>query len=117
MDKTNLPDMNSEQNDVIIYRSKDGKINVALMTRDGNVWLNQSQIATLFGTSVPNISTHTANILKEKELDANSVIKNYLTTAADGKQYDTLYYSLQMIIAIGFRVRGVRGTQFRQWAT
>ena len=88
MDKTILPDMNSEQNDVIIYRSKDGKINVALMTRDGNVWLNQSQIATLFGTSVPNISMHTANILKEKELDANSVIKNYLTTAADGKQYE-----------------------------
>lgn len=79
----NLQNTNGEQNDVIIYQSKDGKINVALMTRDGNVWLNQLQIATLFGTSVPNISMHIAKILKEGELDANSVIKNYLTTAAD----------------------------------
>lgn len=105
-----------EQNDVIIYHSKDGKINVALMTRDGNVWLNQQQIATLFATSVPNISMHIANVLKERELDVNSVIKNYLTTASDGKSYDVTYYSLQMIIAVGFRVRGMRGTQFRQWA-
>ena len=106
----------TEQNDVIIYHSKDGKINVALMTRDGNVWLSQQQIATLFGTSVPNVNMHISNILKEKELSADSVIKNYLTTASDGKPYDVMYYSLQMIIAIGFRVRGVRGTQFRQWA-
>ena len=105
-----------EQNDFIIYHSKDGKVNVALMTRDGNVWLNQQQIATLFATSVPNICMHITNVLKEGELDANSVIKNYLTTAADGKPYDVMYYSLQMIIAVGFRVRGVRGTQFRQWA-
>lgn len=106
----------NEQNDVIIYHSKDGKINVALMTRDGNVWLSQQQIATLFGTSVPNVNMHISNILKERELSADSVIKNYLTTASDGKPYDVMYYSLQMIIAIGFRVRGVRGTQFRQWA-
>ena len=106
----------TEQNDVIIYHSKDGKINVALMTRDGNVWLSQQQIATLFGTSVPNVNMHISNILKERELSADSVIKNYLTTASDGKPYDVMYYSLQMIIAIGFRVRGVRGTQFRQWA-
>ena len=105
-----------EQNDVVIYHSKDGKISVALMTRDGNVWLNQSQIATLFGTSIPNVNMHIAKILKDGELDSNSVIKNYLTTATDGKPYDVLYYSLQMIIAIGFRVRGIRGTQFRQWA-
>ena len=106
----------TEQNDVIIYHSKDGIINVALMTRDGNVWLSQQQIATLFGTSVPNVNMHISNILKERELSADSVIKNYLTTASDGKPYDVMYYSLQMIIAIGFRVRGVRGTQFRQWA-
>ena len=106
----------TEQNDVIIYHSKDGKINVALMTRDGNVWLSQQQIATLFGTSVPNVNMHISNILKERELSADSVIKNYLTTASDGKPYDVMYYSLQMIISIGFRVRGVRGTQFRQWA-
>lgn len=106
----------TEQNDVIIYHSKDGKINVALMTRDGNVWLSQQQIATLFGTSKQNVGQHISKILNEGELDLNSVVKNYFTTAADGKPYDVMYYSLQMIIAIGFRVRGVRGTQFRQWA-
>lgn len=105
-----------EQNDIIIYHSKDGKVNVALMTRDGNVWLSQQQMATLFATSVPNVSMHISKILKEEELDKNSVIKYFLTTAADGKSYEVAFYSLQMIIAVGFRVRGVRGTQFRQWA-
>ena len=105
-----------EQNDIIIYHSKDGKVNVALMTQDGNVWLSQQQMATLFATSVPNVSMHIAKILKEEELDENSVIKYFLTTAADGKSYEVAFYSLQMIIAVGFRVRGVRGTQFRQWA-
>lgn len=106
----------SEQNDLIMYRSKDGKISVALMTRDGNVWLNRSQIATLFGTSIQNAGQHIANILAENELDSNSVVKYFFTTASDGKEYNVQYYSLQMIIAVGFRVRGIRGTQFRQWA-
>ena len=87
------------------------------MTRDGKVWLNQSQISDLFGTSVPNICYHIANILKEKELDANSVIKDYLITASDGKKYNVICYSLEMILAIGYRVRSIRGVQFRQWAT
>lgn len=87
---------NKEQNGFIIYHSKDGKINVALMTSDGNVWLSQKQIATLFDTSVPNINLHISNILKENELDGNSVIKQYLTTASDGKDYNVAYYSLQM---------------------
>lgn len=80
-------------------------------------WLNQSQISNLFGTSVPNICYHIANILKENELDANSVIKDNLITASDGKTYNVICYSLEMILAIGYRVRGVRGVQFRQWAT
>lgn len=80
-----------EQNDVIIYQSKDGQINVALMTRDGNVWLNQAQIATLFSTSKQNVGQHIANILKECELDVNSVVKNYFTTASDGKSYEYEY--------------------------
>ena len=70
-----------------------------------------------FATSKPNISMHIANILKEKELTEVSVVKNFLTTAADGKNYNVVFYSLEMIIAVGYRVRGVRGTQFRQWAT
>ena len=109
--------MDKEQHDIIIYSTPDGKTNVSLMTRDGKVWLNQSQISDLFGTSVPNICYHIANILKENELDANSVVKNYLITASDGKTYNVLCYSLEMILAIGYRVRSIRGVQFRQWAT
>ena len=107
----------NEQNDIIIYRSKDGKVNVALMTRDGKVWLNQLQIAQLFGTSKQTISHHVAGILKDTELNKDSVVKCYLTTASDGRTYKVIYYSLEMILAIGYRVRGVRGVQFRQWAT
>ena len=109
--------MDKEQHDIIIYSSPDGKTNVSLMTRDGKVWLNQSQISDLFGTSVPNISYHIANIQKQKELDANSVIKDYLITASDGKKYNVICYSLEMILAIGYRIRTIRGVQFRQWAT
>lgn len=107
--------MNDEQN-IIIYNTPDGKSAVSLLAKDGSVWMNQNQLAELFDTSVPNISMHISNILEERELDSNSVVKNYLTTAADGKNYDVTFYSLDMILAIGFRVRGKRGTQFRQWA-
>lgn len=103
-------------NDIIIYSTNDGKTSVALYATDGSVWMNQSQLAELFATSIPNISIHISNILKDNELEANSVIKEYLTTAADGKQYNVTFYSLDMILAIGFRVRSKRGVQFRQWA-
>jgi hypothetical protein len=105
-----------EQQDIIIYNTKDGKTAVALMAKDGNVWMSQNQLAELFDTSVPNISMHISNIIAEKELDKNSVIKDYLTTASDGKNYNVTFYALEMILAIGFRVRSQRGTQFRQWA-
>ena len=101
---------------IIIYNTDDGKTSVSLMTKDGNVWLNQNHLAELFDTSVPNISMHISNILKDNELHSNSVIKDYLTTASDGKNYTVTFYSLDMILAIGFRVRSKRGTQFRQWA-
>ena len=101
---------------IIIYNTADGKASVALYAKDGNIWMNQNQLAELFATSVPNISMHISNILKEGELIANSVIKDYLTTAADNKQYQVTFYSLDMILAIGFRVRSKRGTQFRIWA-
>ena len=106
-----------EQQNIIIYRTADGRASVALFAKDGKIWLNQQQMAELFATSKPNISMHIASILKEKELTESSVVKNYLTTAADGKNYNVVFYSLEMIIAVGYRVRGVRGTQFRQWAT
>jgi len=101
---------------IIIYNTADGKASVSLYAKDGMVWMNQNQISELFDTSVPNISMHISNILKEGELEQNSVVKDYLTTAADGKQYNVTFYALDMVLAIGFRVRSKRGTQFRIWA-
>jgi hypothetical protein len=108
--------MNSNQPNIIIYNTADGKAAVSLYAKDGGVWMNQNQLATLFDTSVPNISMHISNILKEGELEQKSVIKDYLTTASDGKDYMVTFYSLDMVLAIGFRVRSKRGTQFRIWA-
>ncbi|HCW63300.1 MAG: virulence RhuM family protein [Leeuwenhoekiella sp.] len=107
----------NEQNNIIIYTSTDGKASVALFERDGSVWLNQKQLAEIFDTSISNISLHIQNILKDKELKSKSVIKDYLTTASDGKEYEVSFYTLEMILAIGYRVRSKRGVQFRQWAT
>lgn len=101
---------------IIIYNTPDGKAKVALLAKDGNIWMNQNQIAELFDTSIPNISIHISNILKDNELDKKSVVKDYLITATDGKDYKVIFYSLDMILAIGFRVRSKRGTQFRIWA-
>lgn len=81
----------NEQNDIIIYRSKDGKVNVALMTREGKVWLNQMQIAKLFGTSKQSIGQHIAGVLKDNELDKDADVKYYLTTASDGRNYKVIY--------------------------
>lgn len=109
--------MDEDQKNIIIYRTADGNASVALLAKDGKIWLNQQQMAELFTTSKQTISYHIINILKENELTESSVVKEYLTTAADGKSYNIVFYSLEMIIAVGYRVRGVRGTQFRQWAT
>ena len=108
--------MNQEQQNIIIYNTADGKASVKLQARDGMVWMSQGQLAELFDTSKQNIGQHAANILNERELDENSVVKNYFTTAADGKKYQVVHYSLEMILAVGFRVRSKRGTQFRIWA-
>lgn len=109
--------MPEQERNIIIYRTADGNASVALLAKDGKIWLNQQQMAELFATSKQTISYHIINILKENELTKSSVVKEYLTAAADGKSYNIIFYSLEMIIAVGYRVRGVRGTQFRQWAT
>lgn len=108
--------MNEEQKNIIIYNTPDGKASVALFAKDGNIWMNQNQLAELFDTSKQNIGQHIANIISDGELQANSVVKNYFTTASDGKQYEVTFYSLAMVLAIGFRVRSKRGVQFRKWA-
>lgn len=104
------------QQNLIIYHTTDGKAAVSLFAQDGSVWMNQNQLAELFSTSKQNVSLHIANVLKDKELLRDSVVKDYLTTAADGKQYNVSFYALDMILAIGFRVRSPRGTEFRKWA-
>jgi len=108
--------MKEEAANIMIYNTQDGKAAVSLMTKDGNVWMNQKQLAELFDTSKQNIGQHIQNILNDRELEENSVVKNYFTTADDGKQYEVVYYALEMVLAIGFRVRSKRGTQFRIWA-
>lgn len=109
--------MHDTESNIIIYNTIDGKASVALYAKDGKIWLNQKQLAELFATSVPNINIHISNILKDNELEKESVIKDYLITASDGKNYNVTFYSLEMILAVGYRVKGKRGTQFRQWAT
>ena len=109
--------MPDSQSNIIIYTTLDGKASVALYAVDGKIWLNQMQMAELFATSKQAISYHISNILKEGELDSDSVVKDFLTTANDSKQYHVIFYALEMILAVGYRVKGKRGTQFRKWAT
>ena len=84
--------MMKEKQNVIIYNTADGQTSVALYTKDGQVWMNQAELSSLFVTSIPNISMHISNMLKDKELSHDSVVKDYLTTATDGKRYDVTYY-------------------------
>jgi len=104
------------QQDIIIYKTNDNKVKIALYAKDGSIWLNQNQLADLFDTSKQSIGQHIINILDDKELNKDSVVKKFFTTASDGKNYEVTFYSLEMILAIGFRVRSKRGIQFRQWA-
>jgi len=99
----------SDVSDIIIYNTDDGKTSVSLLARDGQVWLSQQWLAELFDTSVQNISAHILNILRDKELEKDSVIKEYLITAADGKNYNVTFYNLDMILAVAFRVRLAKG--------
>lgn len=103
--------------ELIIYQTDDGLAQVRFRAADGSLWLTQLEMATLFGVTVANTNIHIRNILKEGELLAEAVIKEDLITAADGKRYRTKLYRLEMILAVGYRVKSVRGTQFRQWAT
>ena len=103
--------------DLILYTSQDGQTHMQLRVEGTTIWLSQLEIAELFQTTKQNVSLHANNILEEGELREDSVVKESLTTAADGKNYRTQLYNLDLILAIGYRVRSPRGTQFRQWAT
>ena len=108
---------NQKNPQIAIYHTmgEEQKINVRI--EDENVWLTQKLIAELFNVGVPNVNEHLKNILEDKELDEISVIRNFRITADDGKEYETKHYNLDVILAVGYRVRSDKGTQFRKWAT
>ncbi len=105
------------QSEIILYQTEDGRMRVQVRLEQETVWLTQKLMAELFQTSVPNVSMHIRNVFAEGELKADSVVKEFLTTAADGKSYTTQHYNLDVIISVGYRVKSLRGTQFRIWAT
>lgn len=103
------------QGEIILYQPN-SEVKLEVRLEEETVWLTQMQMAELFQTSKQNVSLHTNNIFKENELDRNSVVKESLTTASDGKKYQVKYFNLDVIISVGYRVKSIRGTQFRQWA-
>ncbi|MES9905032.1 MAG: virulence RhuM family protein [Sedimenticola sp.] len=103
--------------ELVLYTSDDGRTRLDLRVEGQTVWLTQLEITELFQTTKQNVSLHAKNIMEDGELPENSVVKDSLTTAADGKRYKTKLYNLDLILAIGYRVRSPRGVQFRQWAS
>jgi prophage maintenance system killer protein len=104
-------------NDVLLYQSPDGQTQIQVQLQDETVWLTQAQMAELFDVSRPNVTMHLRNVFKEGELEEKSVGKESLLTATDGKSYRVKHYNLDVIISVGYRVKSLRGTHFRQWAT
>lgn len=101
----------------LLYQTEDGRTRVECRFSDQTLWLSQAGMASLFQTSKQNVAKHLKAIFAEGELSVDSVVNQWLTTAADGKTYRVAHYSLDAILAVGYRVRSVRGTQFRRWAT
>ncbi len=106
--------MNSE---ILIYQTEDGQTKIQTRLENETVWLTQAQMAELFGKAKSTINEHIKNIFNEGELEESSVVRNFRITASDGKQYDTNHYNLDVIISMGYRVKSLQGTKFRQWAT
>jgi len=106
-----------EVTDFLIYSSPDGNVKVEAFLHNENIWLTQKRMSELFNVQIPTINEHLKNIFKSGELDENSVIRKFLTTAGDGKKYPTNFYNLDAIISVGYRVNSTQATQFRIWAT
>ena len=107
----------SNKGDIIIFQAKSGAVRLDVKLENEMVWLTQKQMAILFDKDVRTVNEHIHNIFKEKELQKSSVIRNFRITASDGKKYEIHAYNLDVIISVGYRVRSIRGTQFRIWAT
>ncbi len=106
-----------DNNEIIIYKNREGNIKIDVQIKDDTVWLTQAQLCELFKKTKSTINEHIKNIFEEGELIEESVIRNFRTTASDGKKYDTKYYNLDVIISVGYRIKSLQGTQFRIWAT
>jgi hypothetical protein len=105
------------KNEIVLYQSDEMPNHIEVHLDNDTVWLTQAQMASLFNQSKQNISLHINNCFREKELESNSVVKDSLTTAKDGKKYNTKLYNLDVIISVGYRVKSKQGTRFRIWAT
>lgn len=106
-----------KDSEIILYKTPNQDIKVEILVENETIWLPQQKIAELFDTTKQNVSLHVKNIFKSGELDENSVVKDFLTTASDGKNYKTKHYNLDAIISIGYRVNSTSATHFRIWAT
>jgi len=107
----------NENSNIIIYQSENGKTHVEVKLEENTVWLTQQQMCDLYQTSKSNVSEHIKHIFEDGELNENSVVRKYLTKASDGKSYNVAYYNLDMILSLGYRIRSIIATRFRQWAT
>jgi len=103
--------------EILIYQNSEGSIKIDVRLEEETVWLTQAQMGMLFNKDKRTISEHISNTFKEDELEENSVVRKFRTTANDGKTYDVNYYNLDVIISVGYRVKSQQGTQFRIWAT
>jgi hypothetical protein len=101
----------------LLYQSEDGSTRIDVMLQDQTLWLSQKQLTELFGKAKGTVSEHIKHIFEDRELLEGSVVRLFRTTAADGKQYEVAHYNLDMVLALGFRVRSPVGVRFRQWAT
>ena len=103
--------------EILIYQNQEGNIKIDVRLEEETVWLTQAQLCDLFVKSKTTVSEHIKNIFEEEELNENAVVRKFRTTASDGKNYQTNFYNLDVIISVGYRVKSLQGTQFRIWAT
>ena len=106
----------NKDNEIVLFETADKEVKLTVPIQEETVWLTQAQMVELFNTSKQNVSLHINNCFKEGELEKEAVVKDFLTTASDGKKYKTKYYNLDVIISVGYRVKSQRGTEFRRWA-
>lgn len=112
-----MKNSDKDPSEFLLYQSTDGQLKIQVRLENETVWLTQAEMVELFQSSKANISEHIKHVFEEGELLEESVVRNFRTTATDGKNYQTKHYNLDVIISVGYRVKSIRGTQFRMWAT